>query len=221
MNDCRVHAAAIPAFAAGHGSANDDFKAQYQRNLRAAGVAAVLISGVLIALSPRYVPQPYRLREAPLQLTDIEVEVIIEDPPEVAAAPVLTPEVEAAAEEDPRAVDTIELPGFDRYYQPGVSQSAPYDDGFVASSTTPQLVSRPKPHYPEVARMAQIEGVVVVKVLVGIDGTVTEAQVVQGAHPLLDNAALKAARKCLFLPGRQREMKVPTWVAVPYNFRLR
>jgi len=70
-------------------------------------------------------------------------------------------------------------------------------------------------------RLAQVEGTVIVKVLVGIDGTVQNAVSGQGAHPLLDRAALKAALGCRFQPGQQRELKVPTWVAVPHNFRLR
>ena len=92
---------------------------------------------------------------------------------------------------------------------------------FVASSTKPQLISQAKPHYPEVARLAQVEGTVMVKVLVDVDGSVKAAELIVGVHPLLNKEALKAARRCVFVPGQQRERKVATWVAVPYNVRLR
>lgn len=202
-------------------SANDTFKAQYHRSLRAAAVAAVLLATVMVWLSPRYTAQPYRLRNEVMTITEIEVEFIVEEPPEVAAPPRLMPEIEAALEDDPSALDTIEIPGFDDIFMPDVNPAPVTDTGFVASSAKPRLISRPKPHYPEVARLAQVEGTVVVKVLVGVDGQVSAAEIVRGVHPLLNNAALKAARECLFVPGQQRELKVPTWVAVPYNFRLR
>jgi protein TonB len=202
-------------------SANDLFKSQYNRSLRAAGVAAVLLSALMVWFSPRYAPQPYRLRNEAMTITDIEVEIIIEEPPEVAAAPQLIPEIEPALEDDPNALDTIEIRDFDDYFMPDVTTTPAAGEGFVASSTKPQLISRPKPHYPEVARLAQVEGTVVVKVLVDVDGQVAAAEIVRGVHPLLNNAALKAARGCLFVPGQQRELKVATWVAVPYNFRLR
>ena len=109
--------------------------------------------------------------------------------------------------------------GINGLYQPVFPE--PSGEGFVSSSRKPRLVYQAKPHYPEVARLAQVEGTVIVKVLVGVDGTVEQAAIVQGVHPLLNNAALKAARQCVFVPGQQRQIKVRTWVAVPYNFRLR
>jgi len=98
----------------------------------------------------------------------------------------------------------------------------PVDDaGFVPSSAKPLLQAQPKADYPEIARRVGLEGTVVVHVLVGIDGRVEAAEVTRGVHPLLDKAALAAARRCVFEPARQRELKVKAWVAVPYRFRLR
>jgi protein TonB len=94
------------------------------------------------------------------------------------------------------------------------------DAPFVISQQKPVLLSQPRPDYPEFARMAGLEGTVMVKVFVGVEGTVLDAQLVQSVHPLLDNAALAAARRCRFDPGKQREVRVGTWVAVPYRFRL-
>lgn len=202
-------------------SANEIFKSQYSNYLRWASLAAVVITGLLVWFSPRYTPHPYVMPNTALEIITIEPADLYEEPPAVAAPPVVMPEIEPADDDDPGVVDPFEMPFFDRFYQPPVRNPYPTDVGFVASSAKPRLVSRPKPHYPEVARLAQVEGTVIVKVLVGVDGTVDQATIVQGAHPLLNNAALKAARQCVFVPGQQREIKVPTWVAVPYNFRLR
>jgi protein TonB len=94
------------------------------------------------------------------------------------------------------------------------------DEGFVASSTNPKIVSWAKPEYPEMARRAQIEGTVIVKVLVGPDGTVKQAVVLQSVNPLLNNAAIDAAYRCKFVPGKQRNIPVKAWMALPFNFRL-
>jgi len=169
--------------------------------------------------SPNYTPQPYQLRSEAIQIKDVEVIYEIPEPPKVAPAPIVRPEIVAVDDDDPGAVDIIELPDFHYLIEPLPSYPTGITD-FVASSSLPQLAFQVKPHYPEVARLAQIEGTVIVKVLVGVDGQVKAAEIVQGRHPLLNNAALKAARRCLFIAGEQRRMKVQAWVAVPYNFRL-
>ncbi|MFT5233986.1 MAG: protein TonB [Candidatus Krumholzibacteriia bacterium] len=200
-------------------SANLDFKSQYNQTLRWSAGVAVLVTGLTFWLSPRYTPQPYQLRRTEMTIQKVEIIHDIIEPPKVAPPPTLPKTIVSAPVDDPGAVDEAPFLDFD-YFGPAASAPAPIDDGFVASSSNPILISQPKPYYPEVARMAQVEGLVIVKVLVDIDGSVKAAQIVKGAHILLNNAALKAARKCVFKPGQQRSLKVPTWVAVPYNFKL-
>jgi len=96
----------------------------------------------------------------------------------------------------------------------------PGDDGFVASSEKPKFKTRVKADYPEMARRAQIEGTVVVKVLVGPDGRVQNAQILQSVNPLLDKSAIAAAYQWTFFPGKQRNIPVKAWMAIPFNFRL-
>jgi len=200
-------------------AANLDFKAEYNQTLRWSALVALIAASTMIWLSPDYTPTPYQVRHQAECMQVVEIFYEEEIPPEVASAPILPKEIESTYDEDPIAVETIEWE-VNKFYTPTKTYTPPVDDGFVASSTKPRLISQPKPYYPEVARMAQVEGLVIVKVLVGVNGSVEAAQIVKGAHILLNNAALKAARKCLFEPGQQRSLKVPTWVAVPYNFRL-
>jgi protein TonB len=74
--------------------------------------------------------------------------------------------------------------------------------------------------YPEIARLAGMQGTVMVKVEVDVDGTVRRASILKGVHPLLDRPALAAARRLVFEPGTQRGMPVSCWVAVPFRFYL-
>jgi protein TonB len=206
----RVYAAA--------GSANEEFKSQYVRSLKWASLGAVTLTALMVWFSPQYVPAPYTLPDEALILQDYEVDYVPVDPPKVEPPPVIPPEIEIV--EGPFDIPPPEWFSEWPIYAPPPKVTVPSDAGFLPSSSKPRLVSQAKPHYPEVARLARVEGTVIVKVLVGVDGKVTAAEIVQGQHPLLNNAALKAARRCVFIPGEQRKIKVPTWVAVPYNFRL-
>jgi len=199
-------------------SANLQFRSEYNKTLRWSALGALTATCIMVWVSPRYTPQPYQLRTSTLYIQQVEVIYNIEEPPPVELAPVMNRPIEAAPDSDPDAIDPINLPEF-RFHDPAPARYAPADNNFVASSTKPILISQPKPYYPEVARMAQVEGLVIVKVLVDVDGSIKAAEIVKGAHILLNNAALKAARKCVFKPGKQRSMNVPTWVAVPYNFK--
>lgn len=78
-----------------------------------------------------------------------------------------------------------------------------------------------EPPYPELARQARVEGLVIVNVLVGKDGRVVEARL----HPivnivLLNEASLEAARKWVFTPAIDRGRPVAVWVTIPINYRL-
>jgi periplasmic protein TonB len=93
----------------------------------------------------------------------------------------------------------------------------PFD--YVACEEKPVLISIPAPVYPEMARMAEREGVVIMRVLVGKDGRVKDAIVTNGVI-LLDEAALQAARGAVFRPALQRHHPVEVWVEVPMRFTL-
>lgn len=90
----------------------------------------------------------------------------------------------------------------------------------TARSEKPKLLHFARPDYPDSLRGQGIEGDVIIKVLIDRDGSVASSQVIQSAHPVLDDLALAAARECRFEPGRQRGIPVKAWMAIPYKFRL-
>jgi periplasmic protein TonB len=75
--------------------------------------------------------------------------------------------------------------------------------------------------YPELARQAGLEGLVVVQVIVEPDGTPSNPVIMRSAGELLDRAAIDAVIKTRFKPGRQRGQAVRVSYAVPVRFRLR
>jgi protein TonB len=74
--------------------------------------------------------------------------------------------------------------------------------------------------YPEIARQADIEGRVSVKVLVGTDGNVIQVGSISGPDVFHDEVRSKAPN-LKFTPGLQNGKPVKVWVTVPFNFRLR
>ncbi len=91
---------------------------------------------------------------------------------------------------------------------------------FHALSEKPVVIKRVEPVYPELARKAGIEGRVIVKVLINTKGDVEKVEVIK-SHPLLDQAAIEAAKQFKFKPGKQRDRYVKVWMTIPFNFRLK
>lgn len=91
---------------------------------------------------------------------------------------------------------------------------------FYALSDKPVEIKHVVPVYPELAKKAGIEGTVVVKVLVNTKGDVEKVEVLK-SHPLLDEAAIEAAKQFKFKPGKQRDKFVKVWVSIPFNFKLK
>jgi len=74
--------------------------------------------------------------------------------------------------------------------------------------------------YPELARKAGLEGLVVVQFVVEPDGSISNIQVIRSAGRLLDEAAVKAVQQLRFKPGRQRGRPVRVRFSLPIRFKL-
>jgi protein TonB len=84
----------------------------------------------------------------------------------------------------------------------------------------PQVIFQTPPDYPNMARMAELEGVVMVQIGVDESGNVIEAAVVQGIDGL-NESAIDAVMKWKFRPARQKGVPVPARIVVPIRFTLR
>ena len=95
----------------------------------------------------------------------------------------------------------------------GNNSRAPISGGILNGKAT----SLPKPVYPAVARAARASGTVVVQVTVDESGKVTDARAVSG-HPLLQAAAVAAARNARFSPTLLSGKPVRVTGLLTYNF---
>jgi protein TonB len=91
---------------------------------------------------------------------------------------------------------------------------------FIAVSEKPEILVKAIPYYPELARKAGISGQVVTRVLIDKAGNVETAEILKSI-PMLDAAALDAAKRCKFKPGKQRDKYVKVWMAIPFKFVLK
>src|SRR6266849_6628684 len=84
----------------------------------------------------------------------------------------------------------------------------------------PRLLERVEARYPEEARLSGLTGTVVVRIVVGTDGRVISAEVVQGAGHGFDEAALEAARKLRFEPATREGRPVAVQLDYEVRFEL-
>src|SRR5215217_1355428 len=80
-----------------------------------------------------------------------------------------------------------------------------------------KAINLPKPGYPPIARAAHASGTVVVQVLIDENGNVVSAHAVSG-HPLLQGAAVGAARQARFSPTKLSGQPVKVTGVIQYNF---
>jgi protein TonB len=91
---------------------------------------------------------------------------------------------------------------------------------FFAVSDKPVITHKEVPKYPELAKKAGIQGNVVITVTIDKKGNVENAKIFKSI-PMLDDAALKAAKKCKFKPAKQRDKFVKVKMNIPFNFKLK
>lgn len=78
----------------------------------------------------------------------------------------------------------------------------------------------PAPH-PAALRDRGIEGAVVLRVRVDVQGRAADVQVINGSGwRLFDEAALQQARGCRFIPATQGGQAIDSWVEFPVRFAL-
>ncbi len=84
-----------------------------------------------------------------------------------------------------------------------------------------QYLNNPTPIYPRLARSANIQGKVLLNVVVKADGNPTSVEVSRSSgSSLLDNAAIDAVKKWHFIPARKKGRAIEASVVVPIDFKI-
>jgi len=81
------------------------------------------------------------------------------------------------------------------------------------------LIDKVKPAYPQEAKLAGIQGVVILEAVIGRDGTIAELRALSG-DPLLQQAALDAVRQWTYKPTLLNGKPVEVVTIITVNFSL-
>lgn len=109
--------------------------------------------------------------------------------------------------------------GYENGEEWGTNGGRPQRGGALAAD--PQCAYCPSPVYSDEARLAKIQGSVLIRALVLPDGRGTNLSVVRGLSFGLDEKALEAVRDWRFKPGRDVAGRAaPAWVTIEVVFRL-
>ncbi|MEJ2635430.1 MAG: energy transducer TonB [Calditrichia bacterium] len=200
-----------------------DLKLKYRRIFEASLVVSLIIMIALLYSFKKFESSYQLEKKVDVKIETVEIpqtEQIHRPPPP--ARPVIPVASENEDIPDELTIDETEI-DFSKPIEeappPPPQEEEPIVE-FYALSEKPEVIKRVEPDYPELARKAGIEGMVVVKVLINTKGDVEKVEVVK-SHPMLDDAAIAAAKQFKFKPGKQRDRFVKVWMTIPFTFRLK
>jgi TonB family protein len=102
------------------------------------------------------------------------------------------------------------------------SPSSPDDDEIlrVGGEVTPPLLdSRVEPIYPEEARAALVQGIVILEAVIGRAGDIRSVRVLKGLPMGLDQAAIDAVQQWSFKPATRAGRPVSVYFILTVNFK--
>jgi protein TonB len=83
----------------------------------------------------------------------------------------------------------------------------------------PKKLKNVNPVYPDIAKQARVQGVVILECTISPQGKVTDVKILRGI-PLLDAAAVEAVKQWVYSPTLLNGVPVPVIMTVTVNFRL-
>lgn len=168
-------------------------------------------------------PKPETQKPVPVKPSEMTAPTVI---PEKIPEPLAAPEPEAPATEGveggveggvPGGVMGGVLGGVVGGTGPGLEGEPLRVGGDVKA---PQLVNRVEPSYPEAARKARMEGVVILEAIITANGNVEDVKVLKSVNPLLDAAATRAVSQWKYRPATLNGRAVRVYLTVTVTFNL-
>lgn len=104
---------------------------------------------------------------------------------------------------------------------PVAATPAPAAPKVELPSSDADYLQNPKPAYPAMSKRLGEQGKVVLRVLIGIDGTAKKAEIGQSSgFDRLDQSALATVLRWRYVPGKRAGVPEAMWFNVPINFVL-
>jgi protein TonB len=161
---------------------------------------------------PPPAPTPVKTRQTPVTPpTPLAVTTPTPQPSQITLAPVdPSPPVNAAAVKTSSNVTAT-----------ATSAAPPAPPKLELPSSDADYLNNPKPPYPPLSKRMGEQGKVIIRTLIGADGTAQDASIFKSSgFDRLDQSALATARKWRYVPGKRAGVAEAMWFNVPFEFVL-
>lgn len=205
---------------------------QFKRNSRRTFQVALLVSLVAHLYAFATLPGlkvkrivPPSPEEPGFEIVNVQ-DFVLPDPPESIPPPPRQREVLVDEPTDLEVVDDAQVLPDLKIEPPSapepLARAAGGDSGeFVVFDEAPRPLRTRAPEYPSVARRAEMEGKVFLRVTVDERGRVVDARVISSDAAIFEGPALAAIREWRFRPAEQSGHPVRARIVVPIEFTLR
>lgn len=183
-------------------------------------VVPVQILGVIAPQLPQ--PEPKPVAPVPQRAPE-PVSRPRPKPAEPPAAPAPAPQAIAQAAPAPNAPTGVAapVPAAAPLAIPDTPRPALEPAKVELPSSNASYLQNPTPVYPAISKRLGEQGRVLVRVLIGADGSPRQAELKRGSgYERLDRAALDYVMKCRYVPGKVAGVPQAMWYEAPVNFVL-
>jgi protein TonB len=110
----------------------------------------------------------------------------------------------------------------DTHIENPVDNTIPEPGTYIWHDVPPVCTSRPMPVYPEMARMAGLEGRVTLMLFVSVDGVPLQVELAESSGiGTMDEAAVDVAWDTRWVPAKRADgVAVGVWTTLIYDFTL-
>lgn len=182
-------------------------------------VPAEILSELIEPPAPKVVPPPpspsapikQSIKQTVVAKAPIPMETV-EPQPLAIADPTPAPNAPIGAIDPPPVVTPVAAP---------VALAPPAPARVELPSSDADYLQNPAPPYPPLSKRLGEQGKVLVRVLIGVDGTAQKADIKQSSgFERLDQSALSTVLHWRYVPGKRARVPEAMWFNVPINFVL-
>ena len=194
------------------------FKLRYRKYLDVSLAISFALHILAFAVMPNLEIKALKSETDEIEVIDIPPEIDIPPPPKDIARPKIPVET---LDEDVEEEETIEDTTLDMDDLPDAPPPPPRSGGdFLVFDKAPKVVKIVQPEYPTLARQAEIEGIVTLKVTINERGRVMRVSVIRSDASIFDKVAMEAMKQWEFEPAEQSGNPVKSTISIPLQFTL-
>lgn len=187
-------------------------------------IPVAVLSDVIEAPQPQVTPTPPQPRPAPVPMAAPRAQPVAQPAPLPVAVETAVPTPQEPVEPikpQPAATSTPVAVAAAEPTAPPTPQAPPAPPRIELPSSSAEYLNNPAPPYPPLSKRRGEQGKVVVRALIEVNGTASQAEIrTSSGHDRLDQAALQTVLKWRYVPGRRAGVPEAMWFNIPIHFVL-